>query len=58
MILAVPLRTRIDPSMKPWDNQYYICDHYKIIFDRLGITLYPPGLNEFIVYLSQHLDYS
>jgi len=41
MILAVPLRTRTDPNMRPWDFQYYICDHYKIIFDRLGITLFP-----------------
>jgi len=41
MILAVPLRTRTDDSMAPWDFQYYICDHYKIIFDRLGVTLFP-----------------
>jgi len=41
MILAVPLRTRSVPEMAPWDNQYYICDHYKTIFDRLGVTLFP-----------------
>ncbi|MBE6912751.1 MAG: gamma-glutamyl-gamma-aminobutyrate hydrolase family protein [Ruminococcaceae bacterium] len=41
MILATILRTRIDDSMKPWENQFYICDHYKKIFDELGIVLFP-----------------
>ncbi len=41
MILATILRTRIDETMKPWENQYYICDHYKKIFDELGIVLFP-----------------
>ena len=41
MILATILRTRIDETMKPWDYQYYICDHYKKIFDDLGIVLFP-----------------
>lgn len=41
MIIATVLRTRTDKTMKPWDNQYYICDHYKKIFDELGIVLFP-----------------
>ena len=41
MILATILRTRIDETMKPWDYQFYICDHYKKIFDELGIVLFP-----------------
>ena len=41
MIIATVLRTRTDETMKPWDNQYYICDHYKKIFDELGIVLFP-----------------
>ena len=41
MILAVPLRTVIIESMKPWDYHYYICDHFKRIFDELGIILFP-----------------
>lgn len=41
VILATVLRTRIDETMKPWDYQFYICDHYKKIFDELGIVLFP-----------------
>ena len=41
MILAVPLRTTVCDHMKPWDMQYYICDHYKNVFDPLKITLWP-----------------
>ena len=41
MILATILRTRVDDNMKPWNNQYYICDHFKKIFDELGIVLFP-----------------
>lgn len=41
MILAVPLRIHIVESMKPWDYHYYLCDHFKLIFDELDITLFP-----------------
>lgn len=41
MILATILRTREDKTMTPWDQQYYICDHYKKIFDELSIVLFP-----------------
>ena len=41
MILAVPLRTTVCDHMKPWDMQYYICDHYKNVFDPLKVTLWP-----------------
>ena len=41
MILATILRTQEVPSMAPWDKHYYLCDHFKKIFDELGITLFP-----------------
>lgn len=41
MILATILRTHEVPSMVPWDKHYYLCDHLKIIFEELGITLFP-----------------
>ena len=41
MRLATVLRTVEAPNMAPWDKQYYICDHYLNIFDKLGITLVP-----------------
>ena len=41
MILAVPLRTMDFPQDAPWDKRYYLCDHFKNVFDELGITLFP-----------------
>ncbi len=41
MRLATVLRTVEAPNMAPWDKQFYICDHYLNIFDKLGITLVP-----------------
>lgn len=41
MRLATVLRTVEASNMAPWDKQYYICDHYLNIFDKLGITLVP-----------------
>lgn len=41
MILAVPLRTFIADGMEPWHNHYYLCDHFKKVFDELDITLFP-----------------
>jgi len=41
MILAVPLRTIVTPEDSVWKNRYYLCDHYKTVFDQLGVTLFP-----------------
>lgn len=41
MILAIPLRTMDVPDRWPWDKHSYICDHYKRIFDPMGIPLFP-----------------
>lgn len=41
MILAIPLRTLDIPSRAPWGSMFYLCDHFKRVFDRLGITLFP-----------------
>ena len=39
MIIAVPLRTIQHPEYGVWSNHYYLCDHFKEIFEELGITL-------------------
>ena len=41
MRLATILRTIEAPQVRPFDHQHYLCDHYKTIFDELGITLVP-----------------
>lgn len=41
MRLAIILRTREVPEMKPWDHQYYLADTFKNIFNALGVTLIP-----------------
>ena len=41
MIIAVPLRTIQHPEYGVWSNHYYLCDHFKEIFEELGITLFP-----------------
>ena len=41
MRLATILRTIEAPQVRPFDHQHYLCDHYKKIFDDLGITLVP-----------------
>jgi len=33
MILALPLRTIDIPEQTPWNNMFYLCDHYKKVFD-------------------------
>ena len=41
MILAVPLRTIQHPEHGVWGNHYYLCDHFKDVFEELGVTLFP-----------------
>ena len=48
MVLAVPLRTVQYPEQGVWANRYYLCDHFKEVFDKFGITLFPvfPAFSE------------
>lgn len=41
MILAILMRSRQEPDKAPWTRLYYLCHHYKDIFDALGVTLFP-----------------
>lgn len=41
MILAILMRSREEPDQAPWTRINFLCHHYKDIFDRLGVTLFP-----------------
>ena len=41
MILAIAARTFHAPSQAPWDNLFCVYDHFKKIFDPMGIILFP-----------------
>lgn len=41
MILAIPMRTFEISSKAPWDKMFCVYDHFKKIFDPMGITLFP-----------------
>ena len=41
MRIAVPLMMIQHTQYGVWNNHYYLCDHFKEIFEELGITLFP-----------------